>query len=268
MSKTNKFNTEPYYIAYIDILGYKEIVKRGDEHLAETIDLFLTEAEQIARDNQKVCGCITDINEEIFIKAFADNIIICTKKYWDILFIMVGLLQYFMLKKGYYLRGALCHSNLYFGDKFIFGEGIILAHEIESKIAKYPRIILHSSYMKAVNDQKVVPFSLLASVAGMLPLYLNDFDGYMYVNYMYIAQFTQLTGYESSIEEMLMFHKEKIERSIKDCEAQCLQKDCMEKFLWCVQYHNRLCSEDGIPQCIIDIVNPDFRWLYNWHKDD
>ena len=34
MSEVSRFDTEPYFIAYIDILGYRDMVGNGDVHLA------------------------------------------------------------------------------------------------------------------------------------------------------------------------------------------------------------------------------------------
>ncbi|MCL2842878.1 MAG: hypothetical protein FWE28_05340 [Oscillospiraceae bacterium] len=250
-NESSKFIPTPHFIAYLDILGYKEKANGGDIKLAETIDSTLDSAKDFAkwflgRDDEDL---------GIAIKAFSDNILICTEKGWDLLFLMVGVLQHHMLDNGYFIRGALCHSDLYFDERFLFGKGIIMAHEIESKIARFPRIILHSSYRSAANaqddprfdprdDEAINIFDVFSSVAGMLPLYLHDTDGYMFINYLGISHAMPDYAKEHKFEEVLESHRDKILFNIKDCERRCLPQGIMEKFLWCLQYHNRFCSEN------------------------
>ena len=248
----SKFNTESYFIAYLDILGYKEKVGKGDAKLAEIIDDLLNKAEQIAKDAEKHTRYYVD---KIEIKAFSDNIIVCTKKHWDTLFMMVGLFQNYMIENGYFIRGALCYSDLYFGDRFLFGKGIIMAHEIESKLSIYPRILLHSSYKKAVIDLENddIIFDALTAVAGMLPMYLYDSDGYMFLNYLHIAYVMQEKMDEISLDKMLEVHRTKINYAIRECEERCYSPNVMQKFLWCMEYHNRFCAENGYEKYIISI---------------
>jgi len=185
---------------------------------------------------------------------------LCTERDWDLLLLMLGILQHYMIDSGYFIRGALCHSELYFDERFLFGKGIIMAHEIESEIAKVPRIILHSSYKDAANAQddphdKII-FDAFTAVAGMLPIYLHDADGYMFVNYLGIVQamqdFAEEYGIERyRIEDTFTQHRDRVIFSIKDCEKRYLPQGVMKKFLWCLQYHNRFCSENDYNEYMI-----------------
>ncbi|MCL2567960.1 MAG: hypothetical protein FWE12_00775 [Oscillospiraceae bacterium] len=244
-SNSSRFDPTPHFIAYLDILGYKEKANAGDVKLAETIDSTL---DNVADFVKWFKGREIDMERDIKIKAFSDNILICTETNWDLLFLTVGVLQHRMISNGYFVRGALCHSELYFDERFLFGRGVVMAHKIESEIAKVPRIILHSSYRDAANASVDPPdeilFDVFTAVAGGLPLYLHDVDGYMFLNYLSIAIAMLEDQKQDKINNILADHCDKILHNIKDCEKRCLPQGIMEKFQWCLQYHNRFCREN------------------------
>jgi len=252
-NEPSKFSTSPHFIAYLDILGYKEkVIKDGGVKLAKTIDSTLDSAVDFAK---WFLGHSDDVvlDSDIKIKAFSDNILICTEKRWDLLFLMAGFLQHRMIGDGCFIRGALCHSELYFDERFLFGKGIIMAHEIESRIARFPRIILHSSFKKAVSDTERddIIFDAFTCVAGMLPLYLHDSDGYMFLNYLQMPHEAQESLDKINLADMLAAHRDRVKYNVKDCEERYLSKDLMGKFLWCAQYHNHFCNKNGYENYVI-----------------
>ena len=242
-SESSKFKPVPHFIAYLDILGYEEKVSNGDYKLAEIIDSILNSVMDMAKRHTRHF-----INTDIKVKAFSDNILICAEKGWDLLFMIVGYLQSHLIENGYFIRGALCHSELRFDERFVFGQGIIMAHKLESKIAKFPRIILHSSYKKAANaspgpyDEML--FDVFTAVAGKLPMYLYDDDGYMFLNYLEGMCQMWVEPEKHSLDDALEYHRGQIIQNIEDCENRCLPRAVMEKYLWCLQYHNRFCREN------------------------
>ena len=232
-NQESKFIPKPHFIAYIDILGYEEKVNNGDMKLAKNIDSILDIASDVAKEYLKeYLGKHNAKDIGIKIKAFSDNVIMCTEDNWDVLFLIVGFLQSYMIHNGYFVRGAMCHSELHFDERFIFGKGIIKAYKIESNIAKFPRIILHSSYKDAVSslEKDKIIFDAFTSAAGMLPMYLHDDDGYKFLNYLEIVRTMQMLKAKQDFGDILKSHREQIIYSIAHCEKCSLQPAIMENF--------------------------------------
>lgn len=47
-----------------------------------------------------------------------------------------------LLNRGRFLRGAIVKGHLYHDDKMVFGDALVRAHQLESEVAVYPRIML------------------------------------------------------------------------------------------------------------------------------
>ena len=78
-----------------------------------------------------------------------------------------------------YLRGGIDIGEFYIDETFVWGEVLLSAYEIESKLARYPRILLSPnvvSIVKTVND-----FS--SFLLWYKKLFTVDLDGRYYVDY-------------------------------------------------------------------------------------
>lgn len=229
-----QFNSQNHFIAYLDILGYKEIIKKpnGTMGLALCINKYIEDAKETARKyfSEK------DNGSEIKLKAFSDNIMICTEKNWTILFAMIAVLQCrILVEDGIFIRGVLCVGELHIDKEFVCGQGIILAHEIESEIAIFPRVVIHDSFANAAKQQDNIPtatntFEFLAN----LPNCSVDNDGYKYINYLLAA--CTMNNDEKKNSELLQQHREIIRTNLLSAGSERTK----QKFQWCARYHNSI----------------------------
>lgn len=151
-----------YYIAYIDILGYKAFFK---QHRKE-IPNFL---ERIDNAIKRTVSHISVINDspifqnfgsiEIKSKIFSDNILVCMEtsdKPFELLrilsFIQIisDIQRGFVTDYGLFLRGGIKKGDLSINDDYVFGQGLIDAVEMEEKDALYPRIIIDEAIVKYI----------------------------------------------------------------------------------------------------------------------
>jgi len=250
MKTTEKQYIGYFYIAYFDILGYKaKLEEYGTERLAQLIKKHI----EIAKTISEYSKSNTNIDNEIKMKVFSDNMFFCSKKNWYSLIALSAALQNSMINDGIFIRGVLCHENLYFDEDFICGEGIVLAHEIESGYAVSPRILLHDSFTNAVNqeDRMVsVKNAFELSGAGIQPV--TDTDGWRYIDYLAFS--CSLVTDEKKIYDILSNHKMEI---ITNLENSVQHKSVHGKFLWCKGYHNAFidnqiesANEYGKGECI------------------
>jgi hypothetical protein len=89
----------------------------------------------------------------------------------------VQLLSAILLGIGIYVRGAIVRGALHHTDALLFGPALVDAHEIEQRVAKYPRIVVTA--MAAPFVVSAINPSLPAQAAE--PQWSRDSDGLMFL---------------------------------------------------------------------------------------
>lgn len=165
---------EERIIAFVDILGFKNIIKESEtnDHKLRTIyqaldflktreesnewDLKFIEIEEDAQrkglENFKItkntnCSCFSD---SIIVSVIASN-----DKTNEIVSTLISNLAYIgakLLSEGILIRGGLTIGKLIHNNNgVIMGQGLIEAYELESRVARYPRIILSNNLICKLN---------------------------------------------------------------------------------------------------------------------
>ena len=128
-------------VAFIDILGFSEIIKRisgeAEPELFKLIDLTFSEIER--RRNK-----IDSSNQQPEkMTAFSDCFVISTiPERYDYLIDLIALMTRRLLINGILLRGGITMGKLFHDSDRVFGEGLISAYNLENKAAVYPRILI------------------------------------------------------------------------------------------------------------------------------
>jgi len=132
---------EERYVAFADILGFSENVRRTetDAHLQEALAKVLSEIG--TRD-----GRLDDVMIEGFqFQAFSDSIVMSTKADANGLSYLLSEIEDLalqLLNKGFLMRGAVAKGKLHHDRVAMFGPAFLDAYRIESTISKFPRIVL------------------------------------------------------------------------------------------------------------------------------
>jgi len=262
------FKPEGHFIAYIDILGYRGLIKeaRGAERIAETVYEYL----QFMNNVEPFINEDEYPEYELKIKAFSDNIVICSKANWFEVLYATFLLQYFLfVRKKILVRGSLSYGEVHFNENFICGEGIVRAFDLESKIAIYPRVIIDDSYqeraeviledMQEIYDKLSLNSNATKLAEIIFSNILTDFDGCKFVDYLKFGeQYTLAKGsneFKSNIEAVtigkhrfedeLNQHGMAIWKKIEECDENKSEKmRVLQKILWCKNYHDRFCEKN------------------------
>ncbi len=82
---------------------------------------------------------------------------------------------------GFLIRGGISIGRLFHSDNFIFGDALIKAYELESKYAKYPRIILDDEVIEIAT--KYGEHSPQEEEDYYKELVTRDDDGWLYLDY-------------------------------------------------------------------------------------
>ena len=138
---TNIIHTDEYYIASIDLLGVKDILRfdEADIHLNSIYNIFHSWFRIIKDD-------ISFDPKQLEIKAFSDNLVLAIKsdtcRAADKLLDTVAYMCFHFLRNGYKPRGGITKGNVYIDDVFVWGKGLLDAYKMESEDAIYPRILI------------------------------------------------------------------------------------------------------------------------------
>jgi hypothetical protein len=164
---------EQRIVAFIDILGFKEIVRRSENDTA-TIGLLYTIINyfkswekplkwdlnliEIEEDAQKKGVSTFDIKGKTNITSFSDCIVVSVivngdvNKMTSTLVANLAFIGANLMEQGILFRGGLTIGNIFHNNNgIVFGQALIDAFELEQKHAKYPRIILSDKLIKELN---------------------------------------------------------------------------------------------------------------------
>lgn len=188
-----------YYIAYFDILGYKDFFQATPEKATDFLSLIHNAIQRtnnhIRFANESIiASAYGKIN--IHVKIFSDNFLLCMETLEEtvepvrvlaFLKIVSDIQRGFVTEFDLFVRGGITRGDLSYNDDYVFGEGLIEAVSMEDTIAKYPRIIV---------NQKVVD-----------GLFQNRF--YSQEEFERAASIeTRIKNNESVLEEEKKFHSE------------------------------------------------------------
>lgn len=144
---------------------------------------------------------------------------------------------YEFLKNGFIARGAITHGDLFYDNEknIWFGPAMNRAYFLESKKAKFPRIIIDPEYAEQLyefNENKYRKSDFQRISNGNI--LCRDLDNFVYLNYLNSVKLG-MNRMESEyvIENALKLCD--IERSVKR-ETIELQKSIKEKYDWLEKY--------------------------------
>jgi hypothetical protein len=169
---------EDRIVAFVDVLGFGALVeasgkgrragKRRIKQITEAVLYSIEELKSLAESYDRP----PDIAFTHFSDSFVISCPIKNTKRVTYLFThaLITVIDEF-LRSDLFLRGGVARGQLVHNDKLLFGPAMNRAYELESKIAKVPRIILDANLPSL-------------DTIGMLDMYVaRDNDGFFYIDY-------------------------------------------------------------------------------------
>lgn len=173
MSQTETVEYEQRVIAFIDILGFKEIIRQSEQDTSrialvhsvleylkelETSDNWTLHLLEIEEDAQKRDVDNFDVKNKINTTAFSDSIVVSVRVDSNVnemastLIVNLAYVGSLLLEKGILFRGGITIGNIIHKENgIVFGQGLIDAYMLETKSAKYPRLVLSDKLIKRLN---------------------------------------------------------------------------------------------------------------------
>jgi hypothetical protein len=278
-------NTKPVYeyetrvIAYVDILGFKNIIKDSSKNNDKINDImkalqYLKNVEEpnewnthfieFEEDAQKKGLENFDISETLCCSCFSDTIVVSAVasdgNIHYVVSTLIANLAYtssYLLTSGILLRGSITYGKLiHQRNGLIMGQGLVEAYEIESTIAKFPRIVLSNKLLDKLN----YPF-LAKKDRYPYPHYIERFSdgcaGFHPMIFMQVLQ-TSTAFLDGEIENILSTFRSFI---VKGLNASFEHPDVYAKYKWFVDRYDNLIvhNKDLKPPIDNDIRHINFR---------
>jgi hypothetical protein len=148
-SDTNSFDYQERSVAFIDVLGFAELVKQSAENKTarEKIGKLIAANKLFEQFMLKYFNCA----DSAF---FSDSFVISVPWPRDQLIYLVretGFLCRYLLVQGLLCRGAITTGALFHTGRFVVGPALVDAVRLEQSVAIYPRIIIDNATMEYWN---------------------------------------------------------------------------------------------------------------------
>lgn len=239
-------------MAFVDILGFRDIVARmrKKQGLFSTVRDALKTIDKQARKfrDYRVAGKQT--HEQLLasgkvplagpphlqMTAFSDCYVISeTSPAWHVL-AGVQALGANMLVQGILCRGAVVKGPAYHRERVLFGPAVIEAYDLESRVAKYPRIIVTEPVRKAAWGYHEGRWK-----GG---LFIQDTDGCWFLNILTpsMSNWTALSNAKMDVSsrKFLLTVRKWLRRDLLQAQSALGR---LSKLQWLCNYFNRVAHQ-------------------------
>lgn len=218
---------EDRLVAFIDVLGFSDMVNHSVEdtnnlrRLTAALNSLYERIWQWEADGIYSSFAFTQFSDSIVISALAGT----TDSFEMLQQLLLGVVElvdsYGILVRGGIACGALIHDKV-----MVVGPAMNEAYYLESKIAKYPRIIIAKELKEQIEvdlAESLLSRTQFTSVPQYCKLFQIDEDGYCYLDYVNPDE----NYYEYGKED----HLNALERLVQK-NLQTADEHIKEKYLW------------------------------------
>lgn len=253
-------------VSFIDILGFREIVKqRSAEDIKEILDLVTSFATVPGKDKYELCSTV-QFSDSVIRVAPVDGGPNSEEPIGVLFHELVALLhaQADLVNSGVLIRGGIAFGEVAIGDGYVFGPAFVRAYDLESRFANFPRIVIDPHLLRAYMDKPLLRahhHSLSEDKAYIRDLICQGDDGIWFIDYARAVR----DEMDAPDEYPLFLEKQKrlVLKSIKGLDA---FDSTLAKYFWLARYHNEVaasCSEEackaaGLSQSDITIGGAEF----------
>ncbi len=186
------------YVAFLDILGFKNMINSSDcNKLYGIFETIMEASHTTAAVNDKEVEAFHRIEYTIMSDSVVLYIDVDTE---DALFALLSTcqtIQMALLRDKILLRGGVARGTLFREDSIIFGKGLTQAYLLESNVASFPRIVFNRGLLDDGNvHNNAVPQSIWESM-----LISKDDDELFYINPVTLLRSIQLFGGQEKVPE-------------------------------------------------------------------
>lgn len=211
-------------VAFIDILGFKQIIKNTmkDDIEFRKVANYLNRLKRLDNDSKEG-------NSGYEITVFSDSIVISCltdeKNWLHSILNKVIEIQLDALSNRILMRGGISLGKLYHKENIVFGPAMVGAYELESKNAIHPRIVLTAGLVQAGMEN--LDEDKIEGVMEIIKLDTND-------DFYFIDYLSNINNIEQDTYDIL----NELKHIIEDALANNTDWNIRNKYMWMKTYYN------------------------------
>lgn len=237
-------------VAFIDIMGFKNHINKTerDPKYAKKLLEVMQGIVEIKNDNDKGILGLKKYGKEVSI--FSDCIVISYPLSFEggLFHILIDIvhIQIELLFSDVILRGGISIGDIYHKDQIVFGPAMVEAYYLESKIAKYPRIVLKNKtiidgILETLPDRHTIEMES-EYISSLLKV--DKKDNICYLDILSQSdEFDEIEVYFEFLDKL----KSIIETELKTN----IDGRVVEKYKWLRKYYNKTVEECGLKKKMI-----------------
>ncbi|MDK4486151.1 hypothetical protein MVQ23_09880 [Fusobacterium necrophorum] len=245
-------NYEDRYVVFLDILGFKNMVMNSENNpnLLEKINKILNQIQKIKKDKYSL---FTESDRQISI--FSDSIIISYSSInpgivYPILENIICLCIEFSYE-NIWIRGGISFGKLYHkGDK-CFGPALVNAINLESKHAKYARVVVDTDFLVTTTANPPKLFSSNEHKNQIMEFLKKDSSDNLY--YLdFLDSILDSLDYPEDIKNTFVKIKNNITQSLISYKN---NTQILEKYEWMKNYYNQTIEKNFLVETSWELKN-------------
>lgn len=218
------------YVAFLDILGFRTLLK--NESFDTIKQIFENIKEFEPRPLLKGCKAFDCINYYIM----SDSVVIYIDSSIEDSFMALSevclqiQIRLTTLDTPILMRGAIAKGSLFCEGNVIFGNGLSDAYEMESTLAKYPRVIFTNSVREVALQNTGKQYVLDSNSM----LYTKDDDCLYYINYLNIFDYSRFIS-AKTVSDFIDFDIEHFDKLVNYVENRLgteTNSSIRDKYIW------------------------------------
>lgn len=219
---------EDYYVAFIDVLGFKELLEKNAA--CEEICAIFQSLQENAHTGITVDGKKVDAFDQVKYYLMSDSIILYIKsEIKDAFLALVATclkLQQKLITRAQpiLLRGGIARGELYVDQNIIFGKGLSAAYQLETNVSVMPRIIFNKDLFTKGKENS----DLLGGKYWDGMITRIDSDELYYVHYFALAFIGNIKDAPKIFDKVLDLCQSYLDTTYN--------KSLREKYLWLKNY--------------------------------
>lgn len=221
-------------VGFLDILGFSAMVEADCNSSAPRfLPIFLEVFEELKDVSKGEGPPVRMYSDSIVIEAPLSpvNVVKVVE--------VAAELQRLFLRRKILVRGGIAFGKHYANDKVTFSQALVSAYHIESKIARFPRVIVDKHALSyAWHDTNSNP-ELRQRLEELL---VRDRDQFSFVDFLNSENIEELSVLIRSCVESIAVSSETV----------------LEKFRWLLDYHNYRVIRQGMPHLVSEHLASDF----------
>ena len=251
-NKAKKIEYRDCYVAFLDILGFKELIKTSEcsdifnlmEECVNSCKFYIDDVLETSKITKEY---LNSIFEEITLNLISDSVVISVpsdrKCSLDVLvFVICSLIIKCFKDYGVLFRGGISKGDFFAFENKVYGPALNDAYLLESQNAKFPRVIFTAELLEdylAKNFNR--DFNILSTA-----IEVDKNDYFNFVDYLFFLMHQGKANAETE-EQKKGFSNliDKINKKISDELATEKNPGVREKYVWLKEYMKRAKKRDS-----------------------